>query len=160
MADYMTMLEIGGGPRSRARATRDASPSCSRRWASSSSNHSASSSASSANPQRSGKLGAEDVKSIESARKIYRALGDYRNVVRLYELELEGTADAKRRADLLLGLGRVLGEKLEELDAAAQRLSEVVRLRRATRRRSSCSAASTPTRTGSAPTASSAPRAI
>ena len=30
-------------------------------------------------------------------------------------------ADAKRRADLLLGLGRVLGEKLEELDAAAQR---------------------------------------
>src|SRR5260221_245850 len=75
------------------------------------------------------KLVAEDVKSIESARKIYRALGDYRSVVRLYELELEGTADAKRRADLLLGLGRVLGEKLEELDAAAQRLTEVVRLR-------------------------------
>jgi tetratricopeptide (TPR) repeat protein len=81
------------------------------------------------NPQRPGKLAPEDVKSIESARKIYRALGDYRSVVRLYELELEGTVDAKRRADLLLGLGRVLGEKLEELDAAAQRLSEVVRLR-------------------------------
>jgi tetratricopeptide (TPR) repeat protein len=81
------------------------------------------------NPQRSGKLSADHVKSIESARKIYRALGDYRSVVRLYELELEGTADAKRRADLLLGLGRVLGEKLEELDAAAQRLNEVVRLR-------------------------------
>jgi len=81
------------------------------------------------NPQRPGKLAPEHVKSIESARKIYRALGDYRSVVRLYELELEGTADAKRRADLLLGLGRVLGEKLEELDAAAQRLSEVVRLR-------------------------------
>lgn len=81
------------------------------------------------NPQRPGKLASEDVKSIESARKIYRALGDYRSVVRLYELEIEGTADAKRRADLLLGLGRVLGEKLEELDAAAQRLNEVVRLR-------------------------------
>jgi tetratricopeptide (TPR) repeat protein len=81
------------------------------------------------NPQRPGKLSAEHVKTIESARKIYRALGDYRAVVRLYELELEGTADAKRRADLLLGLGRVLGEKLEELDAAAQRLNEVVRLR-------------------------------
>lgn len=81
------------------------------------------------NPQRPGKLAPEHVKSIESARKIYRALGDYRSVVRLYELELEGTADAKRRADLLLGLGRVLGEKLEELDAAAQRLTEVVRLR-------------------------------
>ena len=81
------------------------------------------------NPQRTGKLAQEHVRSIESARKIYRALGDYRAVVRLYELELEGTSDARRRADLLLGLGRVLGEKLEELDAAAQRLAEVVRLR-------------------------------
>ena len=35
-------------------------------------------------------------------------------------------ATPRRRADLLLGLGRVLGEKLEELDAAAQRLAEVV----------------------------------
>ena len=109
--------------------------------------------------QRPGKLATEDVKSIESARKIYRALGDYRSVVRLYELELEGTADAKRRADLLLGLGRVLGEKLEELDARG--LSGSTRSCAcvpATRRRSSCSRASTPTRTGSAPTASSARR--
>ena len=60
------------------------------------------------NPQRQGKLAPEHLKSIESARKIYRALGDYRAVVRLYELELEGTTDARRRADLLLGLGRVL----------------------------------------------------
>ena len=81
------------------------------------------------NAQRPGKLSTEHVKSIESARKIYRALGDYRSVVRLYELELEGTTDPKRRADLLLGLGRVLAEKLEELDAAAQRLGEVIRLR-------------------------------
>src|SRR5450432_1579648 len=81
------------------------------------------------NPQRAGKLAPEHLKSIESARKIYRALGDFRAVVRLYELELEGTADARRRADLLLGLGRVLSEKLEELDAAAQRLSEAVRIR-------------------------------
>lgn len=81
------------------------------------------------NPQRTGKLSQEHIRSIESARKIYRALGDYRAVVRLYELELEGTSDARRRADLLLGLGRVLGEKLEELDAAAARLAEVVRLR-------------------------------
>jgi tetratricopeptide (TPR) repeat protein len=81
------------------------------------------------NPQRAGKLAPEHLKSIESARKIYRALGDFRAVVRLYELELEGTTDARRRADLLLGLGRVLSEKLEELDAAAQRLSEAVRIR-------------------------------
>src|SRR6185369_2569631 len=74
------------------------------------------------NAQRPGKLSQDNVKSIESARKIYRALGDYRAVVRLYELELEGTTEAKRRADLFLGLGRVLAEKLEELDAAAQRL--------------------------------------
>ena len=79
--------------------------------------------------QRPGKLSTDDVKSIESARKIYRAFGDYRSVVRLYDLELEGTSDPKRRADLLLGLGRILAEKLEELDAAAQRLTEVIRLR-------------------------------
>ncbi len=79
--------------------------------------------------QRPGKLAAGDVKTIESARKIYRALGDFRSVSRLYELELEGTTDPKRRADLLLGLGRVLAEKLEDLDAAAQRLAEVIRLR-------------------------------
>jgi tetratricopeptide (TPR) repeat protein len=80
-------------------------------------------------PQSVGKLTPEHLKSIESARKIYRALGDFRAVVRLYELELEGTTDARRRAELLLGLGRVLGEKLEELDAAAQRLSEAIRIR-------------------------------
>ena len=79
--------------------------------------------------QRPGKLAAEDVKSIESARKIYRALGDFRSVARLYDLELEGTTDPKRRADLLFGLGRVLAEKLDDLEGAAQRLTEVIRLR-------------------------------
>jgi len=79
--------------------------------------------------QRPGKLAADDVKSIESARKIYRALGDFRSVARLYDLELEGTTDPKRRADLLFGLGRVLAEKLDDLEGAAQRLSEVIRLR-------------------------------
>ena len=58
--------------------------------------------------QRPSKLATEDLKTIESARKIYRALGDFRSVVRLYELELEATSDPKRRADLLFGLGRVL----------------------------------------------------
>ncbi|HEY8925091.1 MAG TPA: hypothetical protein VIU64_11975, partial [Polyangia bacterium] len=79
--------------------------------------------------QRPSKLATEDLKTIESARKIYRALGDFRSVVRLYELELEATSDPKRRADLLFGLGRVLAEKLEDLDTAAQRLGEVIRLR-------------------------------
>jgi tetratricopeptide (TPR) repeat protein len=69
------------------------------------------------------------LKTVESARKIYRALGDFASVVRLYELELAATTDAKRRAELLLGWGRVLGEKLGDLEGAAQRIGEVVRLR-------------------------------
>ncbi len=71
----------------------------------------------------------ENLKLVESARKIYRALGDFGSVARLYDLELAFTTDAKRRADLLLGIGKVLGEKLGDLDGAAQRLNEVVRLR-------------------------------
>ena len=71
----------------------------------------------------------EALKLVESARKIYRALGDFPAVVRLYELELALTSEAKRRSDLLLGLGRVLGERLGDLEGAAQRLGEVVRLR-------------------------------
>ena len=127
-ADYMTMLEMEAAAVAR---TRDPA-----RIAELQSemqqlfvNHFAKLERNVRNAQRPGKLNPDNVKSIESARKIYRALGDYRAVVRLYELELEGTTDAKRRADLLLGLGRVLAEKLEELDAAAQRLGEVIRLR-------------------------------
>ena len=127
-ADYMTMLEMEAAAVAR---TRDPA-----RIAELQSemgqlfvNHFARLEKSVRNAQRPGKLSQDNVKSIESARKIYRALGDYRAVVRLYELELEGTTEAKRRADLLLGLGRVLAEKLEELDAAAQRLGEVILLR-------------------------------
>src|SRR3954471_16749074 len=127
-ADYMTMLEMEAAAVAR---TRDPA-----RIAELQSemgqlfvNHFAKLEKSVRNAQRPGKLSQDNVKSIESARKIYRALGDYRAVVRLYELELEGTTEAKRRADLFLGLGRVLAEKLEELDGAAQRLGEVIRLR-------------------------------
>lgn len=81
-----------------------------------------------ATPGRQGAVDAESLKAIESARKIYRALGDYPNAVRLYDLELGATPDVKRRADLMLGLGRVL-ERMGDLDGAAQRLNEVVRLR-------------------------------
>ena len=79
--------------------------------------------------QRKAEVTPEALKLVESARKIYRALGDFQRVVRLYELELSLTSEAKRRSDLLLGLGRVQGEKLGDLDGAAQRLSEVLRLR-------------------------------
>jgi tetratricopeptide (TPR) repeat protein len=79
--------------------------------------------------QRQAEVTPEALKLVESARKIYRALGDFRSVVKLYELELALTSEAKRRSDLLLGLGRVLGERLGDLEGAAQRLGEVVRLR-------------------------------
>jgi golgin subfamily B member 1 len=82
-----------------------------------------------ANPATKGEVTDDQLKLIESARKIHRALGDYESVVRLYDLELAATTDAKRRADLLLGFGRVLGEKIGDLQGAAQRLGEVVRLR-------------------------------
>jgi tetratricopeptide (TPR) repeat protein len=127
-ADYMTMLEMEAAAVARTRdpaRIAELEAEMSQLFL----NHFARLERAVRNPQRTGKLAQEHVRSIESARKIYRALGDYRAVVRLYELELEGTQDARRRADLLLGLGRVLGEKLEELDAAAQRLAEVVRLR-------------------------------
>jgi tetratricopeptide (TPR) repeat protein len=127
-ADYMTMLEMEAAAVARNRdPTRIAELEA--EMAQLYLNHFARLERAVRSPQRTGKLSPEQVKSIESARKIYRAIGDYRAVVRLYELELEGTSDARRRADLLLGLGRVLGEKLEELDAAAQRLSEAVRIR-------------------------------
>jgi tetratricopeptide (TPR) repeat protein len=127
-ADYMTMLEMEAAAVAR---TRDPAriAELEAEMGQLFQNHFAKLERAVRNPQRAGKLSPDHLKSIESARKIYRALGDYRSVVRLYELELEGTTDARRRADLLLGLGRVLGEKLEELDAAAQRLSEAVRIR-------------------------------
>jgi len=128
-ADYMTMLEMEAAAVARTRdpaRIAELEAEMSQLFL----NHFARLERAIRNPQRAGaKLAQEHVRSIESARKIYRALGDFRSVVRLYELELEGTADARRRADLLLGLGRVLAEKLEELDAAAQRLAEVVRIR-------------------------------
>ena len=127
-ADYMTMLEMEAAAVARTRdpaRIAELEAEMSQLFL----NHFARLERAVRNPQRTGKLAQEHVRSIESARKIYRALGDFRAVVRLYELELEGTQDARRRADLLLGLGRVLGEKLEELDAAAQRVAEVVRLR-------------------------------
>lgn len=81
------------------------------------------------NPASRNEVSAEDIKLVESARKIYRALADWPAVVRLYDVELAAVADPKRRAELLLGLGRVLGEKQGDLAGAAQRIGEVVRLR-------------------------------
>ena len=70
----------------------------------------------------------EQLKMVEAARKIHNALGDYPMVCRLYEIELAGTTDPKRRIALMFRLGRVLAEKIGDLPAAAQKLSDVVRL--------------------------------
>jgi tetratricopeptide (TPR) repeat protein len=70
----------------------------------------------------------DQLKMVEGARKIHNALGDYPMVCRLYEIELAGTTDPKRRIALMFRLGRVLAEKIGDLPAAAQKLSDVVRL--------------------------------
>jgi len=71
---------------------------------------------------------AAQLKMVEAARKIHLALGDFPMVCRLYEIELAGTTDPKRRIALMFRLGRVLAEKIGDLPAAAQKLSDVVRL--------------------------------
>jgi tetratricopeptide (TPR) repeat protein len=71
---------------------------------------------------------AENLKTVEATRKIYNALGDYSMVCRLYEIELAGNTDPKRRIGLMFRLGRVLAERVGDLPQAAQKLSEVVRL--------------------------------
>ena len=65
---------------------------------------------------------------VEAARKIHSALGDYPMVCRLYQIELAGTTDPKRRISIMFRLGRVLAEKIGDLPQAAQKLSDVVRL--------------------------------
>ena len=111
------------------------------------------------NPQRAGKLAPEHLKSIESARKIYRALGDFRAVVRLYELELEGTSDARTARRSVAG---ARAGARREARRAGRGGAAPVRSRcafaRATKKRWSSWRASTPIPTGSAPTASSGRR--
>lgn len=80
-------------------------------------------------PGRGKTVTAQELKQVETARKIYRALGELTRVRRLYEIELGATTDVKRRADLLLALGRLLGERVGDLEAAAEYLGEAVRLR-------------------------------
>ena len=153
-ADYMTMLEMEAAAVARTRdpaRIAELEAEMSQLFL----NHFARLERAVRNPQRPGKLAQEHVRSIESARKIYRALGDYRAVVRLYELELEGTQRRPPAGRPAAGAGARAGREARGAGrggaAAARRSSGCDR---ATRRRWSCWPASTPTRTGSAPTAS------
>jgi tetratricopeptide (TPR) repeat protein len=79
-------------------------------------------------PALRGSVTAEHLKTVEQARKIFAAIGEYQTACRLYDLELAATTDPKRRANLTFRLGRMLAEKVGDLQQAAQKLSDVVRL--------------------------------
>jgi tetratricopeptide (TPR) repeat protein len=79
-------------------------------------------------PALRGSITADNLKTVEQARKIFAAIGEYPTACRLFELELAATTDPKRRANLTFRLGRMLAEKVGDLQQAAQRLSDVVRL--------------------------------
>ena len=81
-----------------------------------------------ATPALRGSITAENLKTVEQVRKIFAALGEYQTACRLFELELAATTDPRRRANLMFRLGRMLAEKVGDLQQAAQRLSDVVRL--------------------------------
>ncbi|HEX4460338.1 MAG TPA: hypothetical protein VIA18_20310, partial [Polyangia bacterium] len=79
--------------------------------------------------QRAFKLDPDNAHAIEAGRRIYRALGDWPMVVRLYEVELETASGRELRGSLLVSLGRTLAERLRDFGQAAVRLEEAVRLR-------------------------------
>ncbi len=81
-----------------------------------------------ATPALRGSITPDVLKTVEQTRKIFTALGEYQISCRLYELELAATTDPKRRANLTFRLGRMLAEKVGDLQQAAQKLSDVVRL--------------------------------
>ncbi len=81
-----------------------------------------------ATPALRGSITSANLKTVEQARKIFAAIGEYQTACRLYELELAATTDPKRRANLMFRLGRMLAEKVGDLQQAAQKLSDVVRL--------------------------------
>ncbi|MDX2020518.1 MAG: hypothetical protein SF187_09770 [Deltaproteobacteria bacterium] len=71
----------------------------------------------------------EALRTVVSARKIHRALGNWSQVMRMYDLEVSATADDKRKADLLLACAKLLAEKANDLPNAAIRVAESIRLR-------------------------------
>jgi tetratricopeptide (TPR) repeat protein len=79
--------------------------------------------------QQANKLNPDDQKAIDSGRRVYRALGDWVQVARLYEVEVETSADPARRAEMLVQLGLLRARRVGDLVGAVVRLEEAVRLR-------------------------------
>jgi tetratricopeptide (TPR) repeat protein len=75
------------------------------------------------------KVDPDNVHAIDAGRRVYRSLGDWPMVARLYEVELETASSRDKRGELLVALGRTLAEKLKDYGQAAVRLEEAVRLR-------------------------------
>jgi golgin subfamily B member 1 len=71
----------------------------------------------------------EALRTVVTARKIHKALGNWSALMRLYDLEISATADTKRKADLLLACAKLLAEKAADLPNAAVRLAEALRIR-------------------------------
>ncbi|HZS37808.1 MAG TPA: tetratricopeptide repeat protein [Polyangia bacterium] len=76
--------------------------------------------------QRAFKLDKTSTPAIDSGRRIYRALGDWAQVVRLYEVELEVGVSRERKAEILLALGKLLAERMGDPAKAADRLEDAL----------------------------------
>ena len=79
--------------------------------------------------QRAFKLDPDNAHAIDAGRRVYRALGDWPMVARLYEVELETASSRDKRGEILVALGRLHADKLRDWGQAAVRLEEAVRLR-------------------------------
>lgn len=81
-----------------------------------------------ANPTLRAGVTPELLKTVEQARKIAAALADYALASRIFDLEISASTDPKRRVQLMFRQGRMLAERVGDLQAAAQKLSDVVRM--------------------------------
>jgi len=79
--------------------------------------------------QKAFKLDSDNPAAVEAGRRVYRALGDWVQVARLYEVELETLSNPSQRAELLVQLGLIRAKKVGDLVGAAVRLEEAVRLK-------------------------------
>ncbi len=79
--------------------------------------------------ERAFKVDPDNVHAIDAGRRVYRALGDWPMVARLYEVELETASSRDKRGEILVALGRLHADKLRDWGQAAVRLEEAVRLR-------------------------------
>ena len=67
--------------------------------------------------------------SIEAGRRIYRAVGRWKTVAALYQVELSTCSDSRRKVELLLELGQLQWDKLGDLEGAARSYQEATQLR-------------------------------